>query len=204
MQMRQGLPDAWTDALRGQADWEKIFDGYNATVDYPASFFYKDIIAAYPDAKVLLSVRDGRAWARSMRSTIWTVEHDKSSPVYHLAKARACVDPASRAYVEFMVDLHREAHLFGPDPEQFDEDAAVAAMECHNAEVRAHVPADRLLEWNPADGWEPLCEFLEVPVPDAPLPRVNDSGSFISQVTAAAMGTLTNWWAAQPAPAGRP
>jgi hypothetical protein len=65
------------------------------------------------------------------------------------------------------------------------------------------VPAGQLLEWWPADGWEPLCEFLEVPVPAAPLPRLNDSASFNAMITGTALGKLSAWWARQAAPASR-
>ena len=54
----------------------------------------------------------------------------------------------------------------------------IEAFNRHTEEVKATVPADRLLVWSPADGWEPLCELLELPVPDAPLPQVNDAATF--------------------------
>lgn len=198
------LVEAWQNALRGEVDWEQVFHGYNATVDYPGSFFYRDLIEAFPDAKVVLSVRDSGAWARSIRNTLWTVERDPGSPVYHLALAASTVNAGMRAFIEFMENVHKTSGLLGPSAERFDTEAVIAAMERHNAEVRARVPAGRLLEWSPADGWAPLCEFLEVPVPEAPLPWVNDSGSFLSNATATSMNMLNGWWAAQPPPPGRP
>ena len=90
-----------------------------------------------------------------------------------------------------------QAGLFGPTPTRFDEDALVAGMDRHNAKVRADVSAGRLLEWSPADGWEPLCEFPERPVPAAPLPCVNDPGSFNAMVIAGAMQKLTAWCSQQ-------
>jgi len=189
----------WADALDGRAEWHKLFDGFAATVDYPGAFFHQELLAAFPDAKVVLSVRDGRAWARSMRSTIWAVLHDDGSLAHHLAVAQGFIDPAMRAYTEFMGDMIGRAGLFGPTPQRYDEDALVAGMERHNAAVRAHVPTGQLLEWSPADGWEPLCEFLEAPVPDVPLPRVNDSASFNAMVTGTALGKLSAWWSQQAA-----
>lgn len=192
--------ELWAGAVAGRADWDAVLGGFNSTVDYPGSFFYRELLAAYPDAKVLLSARDGHAWARSMRDTIWGVLHDQGSIVHHLAAAQCCVDPAMRSYVELMTAMIGDAGLFGPTPARFDADALAAAMERHNAAVRAHVPADRLLEWSPADGWAPLCEFLGRSVPDAPLPRVNDTASFNAMTTANAMRKLTEWWSRQPAP----
>jgi len=193
----------WADALDGRAEWHKVFDGFAATVDYPGAFFHEEVLAAFPDAKVVLSVRDGRAWARSMRSTIWGVLHDDGSLVHHLAVAQGFIDPAMRAYTELMADMIGRAGLFGPTPQRYDEDALVAGMERHNAAVRAHVPTGQLLEWSPADGWEPLCEFLEAPVPDTPLPRVNDSASFNAMVTGTALGKLSAWWSQQAAAPSR-
>ena len=191
------LVAVWADALAARADWAKVFDGFAASVDYPGAFFHEELLAAFPDAKVLLSVRDGRAWARSMRDTIWGVLHDNASLAHHLAVAQGFIDPAMRAYTELMTDMIGRAGLFGPMPERYDEDALIAGMERHNAAVRARVPAGQLLEWSPEDGWEPLCAFLEVPPPAAPLPRVNDSASFNAMITGTALGKLGAWWSQQ-------
>ena len=136
-----------------------------------------------------------------MRDTIWGLQYDEGSVAHHLMSARRCIDPSMSAYTELMMRMLNMAGLFGPTPQRFDEDALVAGMERHNAEVRAHVPAGQLLEWSPADGWEPLCEFLERPVPAAPLPRVNDSAAFNARLITGAMDTLNDWWsAASPRP----
>lgn len=191
------LTGQWANALAGQPDWDKIFGGFNSAVDYPAAFFHRELLAAYPDAKVVLSVRDGRAWARSMHDTIWGLQYDEGSIARHLMFARRCIDPSMRAYTDLMTTMLNLAGLFGPTPPQFDEDALVAGMERHNAAVRAHVPARQLLEWSPADGWGPLCEFLDRPVPAAPLPHVNDSAAFNVRLIAGAMETLNDWWSRQ-------
>src|ERR1700733_15064376 len=191
------LTDGWANALAGQANWDKIFDGFNSAVDYPAAFFHKELLAAYPHAKVVLSVRDGRAWARSMHDTIWGLQYDEGSIARPLASARPSIDPPMRAYTDLMTTMLTMANLFGPTPTQFNEDALITGMERHNADVRAHVPPRQLLEWSPADGWEPLCEFLERPVPAAPLPRVNDSAAFNAALTVSAMEKLNDWWSQQ-------
>ncbi len=138
-----------------------------------------------------------------MHDTIWGLQYDEGSIAHHLMSARRCIDPSMRAYSELVMSMLNMADLFGPTPQRFDEEALVAGMERHNAEVRAHVPAGQLLEWSPADGWEPLCEFLERPVPAAPLPRVNDSAAFNARLIAGAMETLNDWWSQQLAPAAR-
>src|ERR1700733_505611 len=120
------LTDGWANALAGQANWDKIFDGFNSAVDYPAAFFHKELLAAYPDAKVLLSVREGRAWARSMHDTIWGLQYDENSIARHVLSARRCIDPSMRAYNDVMMTMLSMADLFGPTPPQFNEDALVA------------------------------------------------------------------------------
>jgi hypothetical protein len=189
----------WVDAFAGTPDWDTLYEGFEATVDWPGSYYYRELIEAYPDAKVLLSVRDGVTWARSMRDTIWDMTFGDSL-VHHLVMAQAQIDPVRREFARFQVALAETSGLFGPDPRVFDETALLAAMERHNAEVRRIVPEERLLEWRPTDGWGPLCEFLEVPVPAGPLPSVNDSGSFGGMVIARNLEVLNQWHAAQPAP----
>ncbi|MEE1838284.1 sulfotransferase family protein [Streptomyces sp. NPDC088190] len=170
----------WIAAYEGNPDWDAIFSGFSAAVDYPASFYYRELAEAYPDAKVLLSIRDGRAWARSIRDTIWGITYGDTVG-RHLAAAVEAVDPEIRRHTEMLRGMYAKAGLFGPDPKVFDEDTVAAGMERHIEEVRATIPADRLLEWSPTDGWEPLCAFLDAPVPGTPLPRVNSSAVFNEQ-----------------------
>lgn len=169
----------WRRALDGELSPGEILQGFEATVDWPGSYFYKDLIELYPDAKVLLSVRDGEAWARSMRQTIWGVFYDDVL-MRHMSAARACVDPQWRGYIEMMKQMWQRSGLL--DGEQTTAEFMSAAMRRFDEEVQAVVPADRLLVWSVADGWEPLCEFLELPVPDAPFPHVNDGREFAQRI----------------------
>jgi len=188
----------WSDAVDrktggGQVAWSKIFAGFRAAVDWPSAFFYRDLMETYPDAKVLLSVRDSEAWARSMHQTIWgglsgdTMLHD-------LAVARARIEPGWRQFLTLMQDMWARSGLLDASQGSFDTNALAAAMERYNQQVRQCVPPERLLVWSPAQGWEPLCEFLGVPVPSAPLPRVNDSGSFVAMFTGDCMTALNRWY----------
>jgi hypothetical protein len=197
------LIPGWADALDGRADWDKVFAGFNATVDYPGAFYVRELAAAYPDAKVVLSTRDGHSWARSIHDTLWDIMYG-GGLVYHLMLAQAEVDPGMRAHRNLMTSMLGQAGLFGPDPERFDADILADAMERHNAAVRECVPAGRLLEWHPADGWEPLCEFLGRPVPSAPVPHVNDSAAAKAWIIARSLEALNSWHARQPPPEGLP
>ena len=140
---------------------------------------------------MLLSVRDGDSWARSMRDTIWGVLRGDTM-MRDLSTARTRIDPGWSSYIELMTAMWDKSGLLGA-AEGFEASALARAMERYNDEVRQSVPAERLLVWSPADGWEPLCEFLEVPVPDMPFPRVNDSREFVNRVIDGALITLNEW-----------
>ena len=144
----------WLAAARGtMPDWHAMLAGYRATVDWPAAAFWPELSAAFPDAIVLLSVRDPQSWWHSASETIFD---------------RGTIPPGTewRAMVDALF-----ANRFTSAID--DQAAAIAAFERHNARVRATVPAHRLVEWRATDGWAPLCTALGVPVPDEPFPRSN-------------------------------
>jgi len=181
----------WDRALDGQAPWGEAFAGFRATVDWPGGYFYRELMDAYPDAKVLLSVREPEAWERSFRETIWTMCHGQTlMPL--LARARAEIDPRWRSYLALV-----DRMFWGPqgtfaaghaEPAQLIEQ-----MLAHNEQVERVVPAQRLLVWEPAEGWAPLCEFLDLPVPDVPLPHENDRDTFLHRVIGGALDALQAW-----------
>ncbi len=160
-----GQAPGWEAAIKGEdVDWDELLDGYVAQVDWPGASFWRELSAANPDALVVLSTRDPGSWYRSASNTIFNV----------FAGAPPGLD-------EWFGAVQRMcAERFCDD---FDDPAAmIAAFERHNDEVRDGVPADRLLEWTAAEGWEPLCERLEIPVPDEPFPvtnRTNDTRALI-------------------------
>jgi hypothetical protein len=191
-----GRVPRWREALLGNADWEELFGGYQATVDWPGAFFYQELMEAYPDARVLLSVRDGAAWEQSMERTIWGVLYGDLL-VRDLSTARARVEPAWSEYIELMKEMWAKSGLIAGEADVPGSGYMARAMERYNEEVKATVPPERLLVWSPADGWEPLCEFLEVPVPEAPFPHVNDSNSFSGMIVGASLGVLNAWYQGQ-------
>jgi hypothetical protein len=181
----------WEQALDGTAPWEQIFAGRSSTVDWPGGYFYAELAERYPQAKVVLSVRDPAEWERSMRQTVWSVRHGESL-VRLLSSAQACVNPRWAGFLNMIDRLLWEgrgtfAGLDG-DPERM-----IQRMQRHNEEVQSTIPAERLLVWSVTEGWEPLCEFLEVPVPDAPFPRVNDRREFINRVVDGSLESLREW-----------
>lgn len=189
--LEEHLP-LWEQARDGRADWERIFDGYRSEVDWPGSFFWRELMDVYPDAKILLSVRDAESWERSMRDTIWSI-YFGDSVMHHMARARYQVDPQWRRWYDLMVTMcwTGRGAFAGSYAER---QQLMDAMERWNDEVTATVPAERLLAWHPKDGWEPLCEFLEVDVPDEPLPNVNDTDAFKQGIIGGAVQSVQRWW----------
>jgi Sulfotransferase domain len=181
----------WSSAMDGQPDWDEIFGEHRSTVDWPGGYFYRELADAYPEAKVLLSVRDPEAWERSFRDTIWTMSHgDSVMPL--LAHARAEIDPRWDRYLKLV-----DRMFWGPEgtfsaghaePAQMIEQALA-----HNEAVKQAIAPERLLVWEVGEGWEPLCEFLGVPVPDTPMPHANERGVFVERVVGAALDALDAW-----------
>jgi hypothetical protein len=147
----------WGPVLRGEeADWNEVFAGYVAQVDFPGAAFWREICGAFPEALVVFSTRPAEAWYRSAAATIFQLGEGHGSSPFR--------------------DVWRER--FG---DRFDDpDAMIAAYERHNAAVRSFVPANRLVEWTVGDGWEPLCDRLGLPVPDEPFPWTNTTEEFRS------------------------
>ncbi|MBX3014577.1 MAG: hypothetical protein KF832_23865 [Caldilineaceae bacterium] len=161
----------WTDAMAGKpVDWDQLFAGYQATVDWPACNFYQQLMAHYPDAKVLLTVRDPDKWYDSCHNTIYAMYH---KPVMRLIRA---LFPPMQRFMAMNDRLVWQGNFGG---RFLDRCHAIALFNQHNAAVQAYVPPERLLVYDVKEGWEPLCRFLAVPVPqDTPFPHRNDTGLF--------------------------
>lgn len=191
--------EQWRKAFEGSLRASEILKDHPAMVDWPGSYFYQQLMEDFPDAKVLLSVREPEGWARSMRQTIWSVLYGDGL-VARMSRARAAIDPLWDGWMATLSEMWTVSGLMN-GPETTDEWMRDAFIR-HRQEVEATVPADRLLVWSPKDGWEPLCEFLEVPVPDQPLPHVNDSESFGGMIVDGALAVVQQYRASeQPIPA---
>jgi hypothetical protein len=185
------LVPKWRAAVEGNADWPAIFGEHQATVDWPDSYFYRELIDLYPDAKVVLSARDGDSWACSMRDTIWGLFYGDIL-IRNLSNARAKVDPKWAAFIELMISMWERSGLM-PGGIETTLEAMSEAMARFNEEVKQTVPADRLLVWCVSEGWEPLCDFLDVRVPAMPFPHLNDTREFNDRVIDGALLTLQQW-----------
>jgi hypothetical protein len=179
--------ERWRAALDGDLRASEILKDFPATVDWPGSYFYTQLMEDFPDAKVLLSVRDAEGWARSMRCTIWECLYGDGL-VGHMSEARCRIDPLWDGWMSTLKEMWTVSGLLNGS--ETTDEWMIAAFNRFNDEVRATVPADRLLVWSPADGWEPLCEFLELPVPKGPMPHVNDSDSFAELIVGGALAAI--------------
>ena len=160
--------DLWRRAWRGEDPWAEIFADYGAAVDWPAAAFWPRLMDHYPEAFVLLSLRDGASWFKSATDTIFRSMREG------LASGNATLQERLLMAKEIIVD-----GTFGGDLS--DRKAAIAAYEANIAKVRATVPEDRLIQVDARDGWEPLCAALGVPVPEEPYPRVNTTEEFFER-----------------------
>ncbi len=160
----------WRKAARGEAvDWDALYTGYRATVDWPSASFWRELRAVYPEAKVILTLRDSQQWYTSVMNTIWKF----SSQV--TGESRTQLDEAAMER-SMMGDEIIWQGVFGGRME--DRDHVIECYERHNQEVIDTVPADKLLVYRPGDGWEPLCGFLQKTVPNTDYPKVNSTEDF--------------------------
>ncbi len=152
-------------AFGGPSDWDLMFRDFGATVDWPSARWWREIAAHFPQAKVLLSLRDPEAWYKSMSETIY-------QPMKFPASERA------PELVRKQNEMVRKAIVADTFDDRFEDKAhALEVFNRHNQEVRDAIDPARLLVFDVREGWAPLCRFLEVPVPSEPFPRLNDTAS---------------------------
>ena len=167
----------WRQVVDGRQDlWHAIFDRYDASVDWPGCRFWRDLANQYPDAKVVLTIRDPEHWYESISNTIypWFVRGPSASDRPHDLERRAVT---SKLIMEQTFDgrLGEREH-------------AIGVFERHNEQVRRTIPSGRLLVYRVTDGWEPLCAFLGRAVPDAQFPHVNSTDDFRTRLLAGKSG----------------
>ncbi len=156
----------WRRAHAGKIEsWRELLGEYQSVTDTPACLFWRELVRAYPGAKVVLTIRDPNTWYESMCSTVYPVTFASSE--------------GSSAEERSAIELARELVFDGFFQGGFgDRETALALFDEHNSAVRREVPAERLLVCEVAEGWGPLCEFLGVPTPAVPFPRTNERAGF--------------------------
>ena len=149
--------------MEGEAiDWHSVFDSYEVA-DWPAGLFYREVINTYPEAKVMITVRDPERWFESINGMLSQVR-TLNLPVPRVRRVKRFIETyAINGLFEGKVD---------------DKAYMINFFEKHIANVKALVPEDRLLVYSVTEGWEPLCDFLDVEVPPEPFPRLNTRAGF--------------------------
>jgi len=151
---RRNVP-LWLDVVSGKPDWDAVFDGYHSTTDYPACSYWRELADYYPKAKVLLTVRDADSWFDSVSETIFS---ERMQGSLHGTPQEKMM----------------QGTVYAPFGDKIADRAFMTDwFQRRNQEVIDTIPADRLLVFHPRQGWEPLCKFLNVPVPSEAFPRVN-------------------------------
>ena len=165
-EVAEGHHAIWSDAHHGRpVDWDSLFEGFQATLDFPSCNFWREQAAHFPEAKILLSLRDPDSWYDSVMNTIYPA-------------SRASLesdDPNMKQFGEWLFDLIWR-RVF--DDRMDDRAHVIARFNEHNQAVINEVEPERLLVFKAKDGWEPLCKFLEVPEPEDPYPRMNTTEEF--------------------------
>ena len=159
----------WDGLAAGtRADFDTALAGFSSTVDWPTTFFWRTLLAQNPSAKVLHSERPSEDWWQSISQTIFA------------SLVRPVTDDGPPWMAAFRAMTHR-AIIDGTFGGDLSRENVIAVYECHNQAVRDEVPASQLIVFNAKDGWAPLCEFLGVPLPDAPYPKTNSTDEFRSR-----------------------
>jgi hypothetical protein len=155
----------WQDAAAGRPiEWEEVFAGYRSTIDWPSTHFWRELAAAYPEAKIILTVRPEAGWWASFSRTI---------PLL-LRRRTEVSDPHVRGVLAMATAIVEQTMGGRPN----DEATALACYRRRATEVTGEVAPERLLVFDVAEGWAPLCGFLRLPVPDEPFPRTNSLEEF--------------------------
>jgi len=155
-------------------EFDDIFFGYQSTVDLPASTFYQQLLQTYPDAKVILTVRDPEKWYASVLETI-----APATELWKFLYKITLLDTTSDAFKGMMENCVWKPFCGGPQYVRSDKKHMIHAFQGWNEMVKIAVPEEKLLVFNVKDGWKPLCDFLEVEVPaDKPFPHAWTSENF--------------------------
>lgn len=149
----------WVAALDDSSILRELLAGYHSAVDWPSCYYWRELMALYPEAKVILTHRESRGWYKSVHGTLFQFLDTRSDKV-----SSQQLDMATRLVMENTFDKRLG-----------DEDYAISVYEAHNTEVKAAVPAERLLVFDVREGWAPLCSFLDLPVPEEPFPHTNSA-----------------------------
>jgi len=167
----------WASAYKEEpVDWDTLFQGYQSIVDFPGSIYYKELFQKYPDAKVILSIREPEGWYKSALKTIFAFDPGPAIKIKLLLKMPFSATARNFFKVIQLNDKSIWAKFF--EGKFKDKDYAINKFNSHIEEVKATIPENQLLIFEAKEGWEPLCNFLGVPIPETDYPRTNKGEDF--------------------------
>ncbi len=167
----EALSQKWYDVtFNDNREWNKVFEGYQATLDWPSTSYWRELADYYPQAKLILTVRDSESWYKSMVKTVLPVMENPLG------------EKGSATWLRRMTSIKLIRNDTFNGMGLTDSKATIQRFEQHNKEVMATFGSERLLVFQAQDGWGPLCNFLGVPVPDVPFPHSNSASQFPQQL----------------------
>lgn len=158
--LKRQQSDLWRDVFENSAvhRWETLFEGFDATLDFPGCMFYEELAERFPEAKIILNIRDPEDWFDSFNRLAKTSK--RVSRLASFGRARQMTK---------MIDVMFDKMFQAPIVRQ----RCVDIFKRHNAKVREVIPADRLIVYRVTDGWRPLCKALGKRIPMTPFPHDN-------------------------------
>jgi len=157
----------WSAAASGQPDWSRIYSGYHSAVDWPTACYFRELAKEFPTARFVLTERDPEKWVASFNATI-----------YRLIGSVDQVPHELQDWLRMAAEVIARTGF----PLGLDRDELIQAVHSHNEAVKEAIPANRLLVFEVREGWQPLCDFLGVPVPTTEFPRTNHREEFWDRV----------------------
>jgi len=163
-----GHLELWNNAIDGKfVDWDYLFSAYKSSVEWPGAFFYRELVQHFSNAMVILTSREAESWYESASNTIFeSLELSAYNP-----------DPLKRENSSLNRRLILE-RMF--ESQYHDKQFAINIYEKHIEQVLESVPSDKLLQFDVRDGWEPLCEFLQKPIPKESFPWLHERTEFMA------------------------
>ncbi len=174
-------------AEHGEAvDWDTLFEGYKSAVDYPVARYYKQLIAAYPQAKIIHTIRDAESWYQSAMETIFWASKPSAGRIFSLLIKMPFNSVVRKRFPVLKYNGEMVDNIFGKNLK--DKQEVIKRYNAINEETLNYIPKDRSLVYDIKTGWEPLCNFLNVPIPATPFPRSNTKEGFKEMVKEIASG----------------
>lgn len=157
----------WMSAAQGKPDWAKNYKGFTAAVDWPTASFWQELASHYPEAKFVLTLRSTASWVQSFSETIQKLIAGKDHAPPHMLP-----------FIDMGIAVLGKAGFNATQ----DHEALAKAFEAHTNAIKASLPKNRLLVYEVKDGWAPLCNFLDKPVPADPFPKTNNREDFWERI----------------------